>query len=50
MHVDSIWEVSPLDAVIETLSDVCFRPLAGLGTGVAAYFNAIIDTSPFIWF
>jgi hypothetical protein len=49
MHVESIWQVSPLDALIDTLSDVCFRPLAGLGTGISAYFNAVIGTTPIWW-
>ena len=49
MHVESIWQVSPLDALVETLSDVCFKPLAGLGMGISAYFNAVIGTTPFWW-
>jgi hypothetical protein len=43
MHVESIWHVSPLDALVETVSDVCFRPLAALGLGLSSYFNAIIQ-------
>ena len=49
MHVESIWQVSPLDALVETISDVCFMPLAGLGKGISAYFNAIIGTTPVWW-
>jgi len=49
MHVESIWEVSPLDAVIETLSDVLFRPIAKFGHVLSDFFNVIIDRTPFIW-
>lgn len=49
MHVHSFWEVSPLDALVETVSDVCFKPLTGLGMGLSGFFNAFIAGTPFIW-
>ena len=49
MHVESVWEVSPLDAIVETVSDVVVRPTAKLGVVVVDIFGAVVDRTPFIW-
>jgi hypothetical protein len=38
-----------LEAVVETVCDVIFRPLTKLGLAVSHFFNAIIERTPTFW-
>ena len=49
LMVDPFWEVTPLVAVSETLSQFVLRPLEMCGASLGTFFNEILAPMPLLW-
>jgi len=49
IHVDPIYEVNPLMAVVDLLTNLFFHPLASLGPSIGAMFSGLLEAVPTVW-
>jgi len=47
--VDPIWEVSPAEAIMETISVLLVQPMGHVGTGIGKFFYNLIHELPLFW-
>jgi len=49
IHVDPIYEVNPLMAVVDLLTNLFFHPIASLGPSIGAMFSGLLEAVPTVW-